>query len=333
LFYQYYNLLDNYNEISLSPGEVSTNISQCQPFRNYYLPLLEEFSDEVRKFDWKYNFEIDKFGSFIFNTKNVNQEDYKLYFSRKSPNRFGSTFIYSVTRAIQILARFNSGESAVSLARYLGDIANSVLYNSERITLKSDKIMQIKNCTYEQALNILINNEPINGEIPKSGIKFTGNYQTNGVVTRNVVSAEIIYYLATQIGIILTLIDESFRDEIVNTTTAGIDPVLDSLGNVIPLEKYKDKMYKEIKFRANVFFQNQPVNYTKYIKTIERYIKINNIKGVDEPINGNPTPSNQKKYLTLNDLIKDYNTDLNFMIDKIYFLYVSLEPIKIIEAI
>jgi hypothetical protein len=116
--------------------------------------------------------------------------------------------------------------------------------------------MSIRNCTKEQALSILINNEPINGEIPINGVQFSGNYQTNGVVTRNVVSAEIIYYLATQIGIILTLIDENFRDEVITTSVAGVDPVLDSKGNVLSLEKYRDLMFKELKFRANIFNLN-----------------------------------------------------------------------------
>lgn len=334
LFYQYYNLIDNYTDINLSPGEVSTNISLCQPFRNYYLPLLEEFSTELKNFDWKYNFEIDSFGSFIFDTKNINREDYKLYFSRKAPNKFGSTFLFSVTRAISILARFNSAEPDSSIGRYLGEIANSVLYNSERIRIKANKISLIRNCTYEQALSVLINNEPINGEIPLNGSKFNGNYETNGIVTKNVVSAEIIYYLATQIAVILTLLDDEFRDQEIQSISANIDPVLDLKGNVLPSGVFRDLLYKELKYKANKFFLNQPTNYTKYIKTIERHLKLNNVPGVDDKasnINNIKTPS--KKYLKTIDLVKDYRTDLSHMIDKIYFLYISSEPIKIIEAI
>lgn len=106
--------------------DLSFNISACQPFRDYYLPLLQEFQDGIPD-NWVYTFNLDAWENFQrTNNTQVEEEDTDFHFSRKLSNKFGQNIMLRIRESVATLAMLNQG-GPEEQARYLGKIAERLL--------------------------------------------------------------------------------------------------------------------------------------------------------------------------------------------------------------
>lgn len=194
------------------PSELTLNISQSQPFRNYYLPLLREFADAPlqESFDWQYTFQIDTMEPLVKDfhmNLDLIPEDTRFVFVRKRTNRFTGNLLSKIDNAINVIAKFRDGTKDQK-ARYIGTLADKQL-NGGSARIRGMVARQISinpNASYDDIRKRLLRSDP----------DITGS--------KNVLLAETLLFLAIKATQILLLLDDQEENQVAKIFEIGFEP-------------------------------------------------------------------------------------------------------------
>jgi hypothetical protein len=188
----------------LGINDVTSNISDCQPFRNYYLPLLTEFSDaSVLSGDFEYTYLPETYEPFItdFDIENsfASNTDYRVMFTRKLTKKYGRSIIARIAQAISLMIQLGDGTDE-QRSKFLGTLAHKILnQGSLRIPLIiAEQRSKFPSKTVEDVKRDLLDN-----------IGTPGRY-------RNVLYAEVMIYIASKISLLYYFVDADFENFVIN---------------------------------------------------------------------------------------------------------------------
>lgn len=188
----------------LGINDVTSNISDCQPFRNYYLPLLTEFSNaSVLSGDFEYTYLPETYEPFItdFDVENsfASNTDYRVMFTRKLTKKYGRSIIARIAQAISLMIQLGDGTDE-QRSKFLGTLAHKILnQGSLRIPLIiKEQRSKFPDKTVEDVKRDLLDN-----------IGVPGRY-------KNVLYAEVMIYIASKISLLYYFVDADFENFVIN---------------------------------------------------------------------------------------------------------------------
>jgi endonuclease/exonuclease/phosphatase family metal-dependent hydrolase len=185
----------------IGPEGVSINISKSQPFRNHYLPLLEEFEESIRYFKWQYTFRLDIMKAYTRTpyTYNEDSDNFSLSFYKKMVGRYKKSYAARLQQALAIIGGIGAG-SAIDQITNMGKLA------SEMLTTSSRRIANIIRTQRAQNPSLLINH--------LASDLYIGEAQP--YCAKNTMMVEILLYIIANINIVLFFLDDDEFQKVLN---------------------------------------------------------------------------------------------------------------------
>ena len=260
LFEDYFKIQDDYYKgvSPVDPSELSLNISHCQPFRNYYLPLLAEFREAVKDFNWEYNYTIDMFEPFLYDYTGHVKVEQKLMFTRKKIKKSGRSLLGIIENAVEVLAGMVEGREEESektdayRRRYFGQIGELLMYQNYSIRIQNIIREALKTGKYpdETRREIILNLNP---------------------AYKNVLIVETLMYLGVQISRVLLLLDKDTADSGIVQQALYERPSYSPTFINMNEEFFKSEML----YTAFIAFNTTVVKLKKEREKVERFLKLN----------------------------------------------------------
>lgn len=190
----------------IGPIDVSINISKSQPFRNHYLPLLEEFEDSIRAFKWQYTFRLDIMKAFTRTpyTYFEDSNNFSLSFYKKTTDKYKKSYASRLQEALGVIGGIGAGTS-LDQTTNLGKLASEMLSSSSRRIASIIKIQKKQNPS--------IRTSAISSDL------YSGEAQP--YCAKNTLMVEILLYIIANINIVLFFLDDNeFQKVLINSVPA-----------------------------------------------------------------------------------------------------------------
>jgi len=182
--------------------DITSNISECAPFRNYYTHLLHEYVDaSVNKKDFFYTYHADTFEPFVRDFRPDKSfaaaTDSSIQFTRKIARKYGRSIFARIGDAINTLINLGDGTD-LQRAKFLGALARKVMNGvSNRVALI---------IASQQSLNPARTTEMIKRDLIDN-VGPVGEW-------KNVLYAETMIYIGSRINLLRYLLDGNYEQAI-----------------------------------------------------------------------------------------------------------------------